>query len=282
MSIKAERLKELIIQEATKALDDIEETNRKYAPSPVPSRADDEDDKRAKKSGKKSKRSQNVNHSVDHEDNVTGNIDNVGKIIEKLTQIVSEEVANVISEIDDKDKHHGHGYYMSRSERERERNAGLASTGEYEPRKRSFSKLSASAAKIIDDSVTSFLEKMNDPASGHWPETWKGGGRVYLGQEKGYRDRTEDENAQMRDRFDDFRERAGRNPFKPEHIAVDLKQSGSSAWGYPEDGGDRYPSLSSRLNDIVDPLSKRFSLDRIDMSDVLAKYLSGEMEITQS
>jgi hypothetical protein len=281
MSIKAERLKKLIIQEATKALDDIEETNRIHAPSPVPSRADDEDDKRAKKGGKKSKRSQNVNHSVDHEDDVTGNIDNVGKIFEKLSQIVREEVADVISEIDEKDKHAGRGYYLSRSERERERNAGLAATGEYEPRKRSFSKLSASAAKIIDDSVELFLQKINDPESGEWPETWAGGGRVWLGNDEGYRDRTEAEIEQMRDRFDAARERSGRNPFTPAHIAVDLKQSGSSAWGY--EGDDAYPSLSAWLNKhIVYPLSERFGLDSTDMSDVLAKYLSGEMEIVQS
>lgn len=281
MSIKAERLKKLIIQEATKALDEIEETNRSYAPSPDRSRADDEDDKRAKKGGKKSKRSQNVNHSVDHKDDVTGNIDNVGKIFEKLSQIVREEVAGVISEIDEKDKHAGRGYYLSRSERERERNAGLAATGEYEPRKRSFSKLSASAAKIIDDSVELFLQKINDPESGEWPETWAGGGRVWLGNDEGYRDRTEAEIEQMRDRFDAARERSGRNPFTPAHIAVDLKQSGSSAWGY--EGDDAYPSLSAWLNKhIVYPLSERFGLDSTDMSDVLAKYLSGEMEIVQS
>lgn len=276
MSIKVKRLKELIIKEATKALDDIEETNRKYAPSPIPA---GEDDKRAKKGGKKSKRSQDVNHSVDHEDDVTGNIDNVGKIIEKLSQIVREEVAGVISEIDEKDKHAGHGYYMSRSERERERNAGLAATGEYRPRKRRFSKLSASAAKIIDDAVELFLQKMNDPDGGEWPETWAGGGRVWLGNDEGYRDRTDTEIAQMRARFDDAREKAGRNPFTADHVAIDLAQSGSAAWG--GEGIDLYPSLSAWLNKhIISPLSERFNLDTTDMREVLINYLNGELEIT--
>ena len=200
-------------------------------------------------------------------------------IIEKLRKIIRTEVQNITNEVSKYDRKKWRAP-RDPGERSRERHAGVAATER--PKERKYSKLSASAAKIIDDSVTSFLEKMNDPESGEWPETWIGGGRVYLGQDKGYRDRTEDENAEMRDKFDDFRDKAKRNPFKPEHIAVDLLQSGSSAWGYPDEGGDRYPSLSWRLKDIVDPLSKRFSLDSIDMKNILAKYLGGEMKVVES
>lgn len=273
MKITKKELEELVIEEVAKT---IEETSRIHAPSPAPSMPEEDEEEEAKKRRKKS---QKVSHSVNHEDEVTGNVDNVGRIIEKLRKIIRTEVQNITNEAW-KDERKKWRAPRDRGWRSRERHAGVRATER--PKERKYSKISSVGAKLIDDKVNEFLKKMNDPEAGEWPETWIGGGRVYLGQDKGYRDRTEDEIAQMRKRFDDFREKAGRNPFKPEHIAVDLKQSGSSAWGYPDDDGDRYPSLSWRLDDIVDPLSKRFSLDSIDMKNILAKYLGGEMKVVES
>lgn len=271
MKITKKELEELVTEEVAKT---IEETSGIYAPLHIPK-------PKAAKPKKQRKKSKDVNHSVNHNDDVTGNVDNVGRIIEKLRKIIRTEVQNITNEAWKDDPH----WRAPRPPgwRSRERNAGVAATER--PKERKYSKISAGGAKLIDDAVSAFLEKMNDPEAGKWPETWIGGGRVYLGQKDGkdmHRDRTPDEIAQMRKSFDDFREKAGRNPFKPEHIAVDLKQSGSSAWDYPDDDGDRYPSLSWRLDDIVDPLSKRFSLDNIDMKDILVKYLSGEMKVVES
>ena len=273
MSIKAERLKELVVQEATKAIEEMEEANRIHAPSPQPPMPKEDEEEEAEKRRKKSKK---VSHSVSHEDEVTGNIDDFGKVMEKLAQIVREEVEAVISEIDEKDKHAGHGYYMSRAERERERHAGLRATER--PRKRRYSKVSAKAAAIIDDTMGKFLEKMNDPEGEEWPETWKGGGRVYMGQEKGYRDRTPEEIARMRKTFDDAREKAGRNPFTPEHIAVDMHQIGQSAWG--GEGANRYPSLSAWVREgVVLPLAERFGMEPVDFEEFLTNYINGDVEV---
>jgi hypothetical protein len=269
MIIKAEELREFIIQETAKAIEEVEEANRIHAPSPMPPMPKDDTQKKDKKRKAKSR-------DVDHEDKVSGNMDDFGKIIEKLSQIIREEVAAAINEIDEKDKHAGHGYYMSRSERERERNAGLRATER--PRKIKYSKISSGGAAIIDKAVAAFLEKMNDPEGGEWPQTWAGGGRVYLGQEEGYRDRTPEEIDQMRKRFDDAREKAGRNPFKPEHIAIDINQSGSSAWG--GEGANKYPSLSAWVNKaIIYPLSEKFGMDTVDFGEFLVSYINGDVEV---
>ena len=274
MSIKADRLRELVVEEATKALAEMEEANRIHAPSPMPPMPKDDEDKKAKKRKAKSHKD---DHGVDHEDEVSGNMDDFGKIIEKLTQIVREEVEAIISETEEKDKHAGHGYYMSRSERERERNAGLRATER--PRKKRYSKVSAKAAEIIEDTMSKFLEKMNDPEGGEWPETWKGGGRVYMGQEKGYRDRTPEEIARMRKNFDDAREKAGRNPFTREHIAVDMRQIGQSAWG--GEGANRYPSLSAWVREgVVLPLAEKVGMEPVDFEEFLANYINGDVEVT--
>ena len=87
------KLKNIIMEEVAKA---IEEAERVYAPSPLPPMP--KDDK--KKERKKRSRGGKVDHSVSHDDEVSGNMDDFGRIAEQEGENEDEIYENVIKLID--------------------------------------------------------------------------------------------------------------------------------------------------------------------------------------
>ena len=164
--------------------------------------------------------------------------------VEKLTQIIREEVQNATEAINYGED--GKPTPAQQRYRSRERNVGVADS------ERRAAALAAKRAgqitddekKVISKEIEQFLAKANDENSGWWPQTWLGGGRIWTGSE--YVDRTPEQNAAMRKQFDDIRASSGRNPFTVDHIKQDIKQTGSSVWYTdPKTRELKHPSLST-------------------------------------
>ena len=164
--------------------------------------------------------------------------------IEKLTQIIREEVQNATEAINYGED--GEPTDAQKRFRSRERNVGVADS-----ERRAAALAAKRAAQLtkdekdaISDEIGNFLAKANDENSGWWPQTWLGGGRIWTGSE--YVDRTPEQNAAMRKQFDDLRASSGRDPFTVDHIKQDIKQTGSSVWyADPKTRELKHPSLST-------------------------------------
>lgn len=164
--------------------------------------------------------------------------------VKKLTQIIREEVENVVEAFNYGPD--GKPTPAQQRFRSRERNVGVAAS-----EKRADALAAKRAAQLTKDEkdtisaeIEQFLAKANDENSGWWPQTWLGGGRVWTGSE--YVDRTPEQNAAMRKQFDDLRASSGRDPFTVDHIKQDIKQTGSSVWyADPKTRELKHPSLSS-------------------------------------
>lgn len=164
--------------------------------------------------------------------------------IEKLTQIIREEVQNATEAINYGED--GEPTDAQKRFRSRERNVGVADS-----ERRAAALAAKRAAQLtkdekdaISDEIDNFLAKANDENSGWWPQTWLGGGRIWTGSE--YVDRTPEQNAAMRKQFDDLRASSGRDPFTVDHIKQDIKQTGSSVWyADPKTRELKHPSLST-------------------------------------
>jgi len=173
----------------------------------------------------------------------------------KLTQIISEEAANVVKDAMTEAPNYG-DYDPKTGKRrptpaqqkfkDRERNVGVAASA-----KRAAALAAKRATQLTDDEkdkisveIKKFLDNANDENSGWWPQTWLGGGRVWTGSD--YVDRTPEQNKAIRDQFDDLRASSGRDPFTVDHIKQDIKQSGSSVWySDPKTRELKHPSLSA-------------------------------------
>ncbi len=164
--------------------------------------------------------------------------------IEKLTQIIREEVQNATEAINYGED--GEPTDAQKRFRSRERNVGVADSERRAAAlaaKRS-AQLTKDEKDAISDEIDNFLAKANDENSGWWPQTWLGGGRIWTGSE--YVDRTPEQNAAMRKQFDDLRASSGRDPFTVDHIKQDIKQTGSSVWyADPKTRELKHPSLSA-------------------------------------
>ena len=164
--------------------------------------------------------------------------------IEKLTQIIREEVQNATEAINYGED--GEPTDAQKRFRSRERNVGVADSERRAAAlaaKRS-AQLTKDEKDAISDEIDNFLAKANDENSGWWPQTWLGGGRIWTGSE--YVDRTPEQNAAMRKQFDDLRASSGRDPFTVDHIKQDIKQTGSSVWyADPKTRELKHPSLST-------------------------------------
>ena len=164
--------------------------------------------------------------------------------VEKLTQIIREEVENVTNEASEPGVGAAPRGYSSTSSRSRREKWADRADPAYKPRDKRAAQLTKDEKDIISAEIEKFLAKANDENSGWWPQTWVGGGRVWTGSD--YVDRTPEQNKAIRDQFDDLRASSGRDPFTVDHIKQDIKQSGSSAWyADPKTRELKHPSLSS-------------------------------------
>ena len=194
--------------------------------------------------------------------------------IEKLTQIIREEVENVTNEAwkpgDDPALRPGRANV---GPSRREKWADRADPA-YKPRDKRVTQLTKDEKDIISDEIDNFLAKANDENSGWWPQTWVGGGRVWTGSD--YVDRTPEQNKAIRDQFDKYRASSGRDPFTADHIKQDIKQTGSSVWlADPKTKELKHPSLSAFIKQYLTPsISTELGIMPMDAENKLKAYLS--------
>ena len=194
--------------------------------------------------------------------------------VEKLTQIIREEVENTLSEASEPGVGAAPRGYSSTSSRSRAEKWADRADPAYKPRDKRVTQLTKDEKDIISDEIDNFLAKANDENSGWWPQTWVGGGRVWTGSD--YVDRTPEQNKAIRDQFDDLRASSGRDPFTADHIKQDIKQTGSSVWlADPKTKELKHPSLSAFIKQYLTPsISTELGIMPMDAENKLKAYLS--------
>lgn len=207
--------------------------------------------------------------------------------IEKLKQIIAEEVKNVTEAPNYGDYDPGTGKRLptdaQRRFRSAERNVGVADS-ERRAAARAARQISRDEKKVISGVIEQFLTDANDENARDekgqlwWPETWLGGGRIWTGSD--YVDRTPEQNDAMRKRFDDLRGASGRDPFTIDHIKQDIKQTGSSVWYFnPETRELKHPSLKSFIdNYLIKSIAAALKIGESDAKEKLKVYLASISE----
>lgn len=192
--------------------------------------------------------------------------------VEKLTQIIREEVESVVEAFNYGPD--GKPTPAQQRWRSRERNVGVAASEKYASSlaaKRAV-RLTDDEKETISDLIDEFLANANDENSGWWPQTWVGGGKYYKGGE--YFERTPEMNAKIRKQFDDVRASSGRDPFTVDHIKQDLKQTGTSVW-YFEDGELKHPSLKAFIQEyLLKDINQALEVTGLEAEKKLKAYLS--------
>ena len=93
-------------------------------------------------------------------------------------------------------------------------------------------------------------------------------------------DRTPEQNAAMRKRFDDLRGASERDPFTIDHIKQDIKQKGSSVWYFdPETREPKYPSLKGFIDSyLIKSIADALETGEGDAQKKLKAYLASISE----
>jgi len=178
----------------------------------------------------------------------------------KLIQIIREEVQNVANEARETAINR-FGFGRTRYEK----HGGDISVPDTELNV-------AGRRDAIKNGVADFLKTVNDENGGWWPETWSGHGQYY--KDGKMTDRTPEQIAVPRKRFDASRKDAKRNPFTIKHIIQDLKQGNTDAWHQTNLWGE-YPSLAFLLNDkLIKPLAAKMNVQTSEAKKMLQAMLS--------